>query len=138
MYKLETENFFLELDPEVHQKDVPYPVNTSLPIKVISNGFSAESIMDVDVRGLARFAVYLDELYETLEGSARLEEPYGLHSYIEFTACGRGHIKVKGNIHNSIAYEYEQELRFENEIDQTHLKRFVKALLADHKKYAER
>ncbi len=62
----------------------------------ISYGFSAESIMDIDVRKLANFTVQLNELYETLEGSARLEEPYGGHGYIEFMACGRGHIYLHG------------------------------------------
>jgi len=49
-----------------------------------------------------------------------------------------GHIKIKGNIYNGKAYGYEQELTFENEIDQTYLKGFAKALFADHAKYAER
>ena len=137
MYSLKTEHFFLEFNPELHQDDFLYAVNTSLSIKVISYGFSAESIMDIDVRKLANFTVQLNELYETLEGSARLEEPYGGHGYIEFMACGRGHIAVKGNIHNGNAYGYEQELSFENEIEQTCLKSFAKGLYANYKRYAE-
>ena len=137
MYRLKTEHFFLEFNPELHQDDFSYAVNTSLSIKVISYGFSAESIMDIDVRKLANFTVQLNELYETLEGSARLEEPYGGHGYIEFMACGRGHIGVKGNIHNGNAYGYEQELSFENEIEQTCLKSFAKGLYANYKRYAE-
>ena len=137
MYRLKTEHFFLEFNPELHQDDFSYAVNTSLSIKVISYGFSAESIMDIDVRKLANFTVQLNELYETLEGSARLEEPYGGHGYIEFMACGRGHIAVKVNIHNGNAYGYEQELSFENEIEQTCLKSFAKGLYANYKRYAE-
>lgn len=137
MYRLKTEHFFLEFNPELHQDDFSYAVNTSLSIKVISYGFSAKSIIDIDVRELANFAVQLNGLYETLEGSARLEELYGVHSYIEFMACGRGHIAVKGNIHNGNAYGYEQKLSFENEIEQTCLKSFAKGLYANYKRYAE-
>ena len=137
MYRLKTEHFFLEFNPELHQDDFSYAVNTSLSIKVISYGFSAESIMDIDVRKLANFTVQLNELYETLEGSARLEEPYGGHGYIEFMACGRGHIAVKCNIHNGNAYGYEQDLSFEIEIEQTCLKSFAKGLYANYKRYAE-
>lgn len=137
MYRLETENFLLELKPKVQQNDFPYPVNTSLNVKVSSYGFSAEAVMDIDVRGLADFAVHLNELYETLKGSARLEEPYGAHCYIEFMACTGGHIRVKGDIHNGMAYGYEQELSFENKIDQTYLRSFAKSLFSAYRKYAE-
>ncbi len=137
MYRLETENFLLELKPKVHQDDLPFPVNTVLNIKIFSYGFSAESVMDIDVRGLADFAVHLNELYETLKGSARLEEPYGVHCYIEFMACCGGHIKIKGDIHNGNAYGYEQELTFENEFDQTYLESFTRALFTDYAKYME-
>lgn len=135
MYRLETENFLLEMGPEVHENDLSFRVNTNLSVKVVSYGFSAEAVMDIDVRELVEFALRLNELYETLEGSARLEEPYGMRCYIEFTACGRGHIKVRGEVHNGMAYEHEQKLTFENEIDQTDLKTFAKALLADDPKF---
>lgn len=138
MYRLELENFCLEFNPTIHENDLPFPVNTSLNIKVFSYGFSADSVMDIDVRGLAEFAVSLNRLYETLKGSARLEEPYGVHNYIEFTALRQGHINIKGKIHNRKAYGYEQELTFENELDQTYLKSFVRDLLAAFGKYAGR
>ena len=138
MYRLESENFRLEFNPIIHENDLAFPVNTSLNIKVFSYGFSADSVMDVDIRGLAGFAISLNRLYETLKGSAKLEAPYDVHSYIEFIACNGGHIKVKGNIHNGGAYGYKHELVFENELDQTYLKSFVKDLFADFEKYAER
>ncbi|MBR1700449.1 MAG: hypothetical protein IJ716_00690 [Lachnospiraceae bacterium] len=72
---------------------------------------------------------------ENLAGCARLEEPYGVHNYIEFYAETGGHIRVKG-IMNSMRYGYEQELSFENEIDQTYLKDFTFGLLADFSKYS--
>lgn len=137
MYNLKSENFFLEFAPTIYENDLSFPINTSLGIKVSSYGFSTDSVMDIDVRGLADFSISLNRLYETLKGAARLEEPYGVHSYIEFIACNGGHIKVKGNIHNKNAYGYEQELSFENELDQTYLKSFVKELFDDYKKYVE-
>lgn len=36
IYRLETENYFLEIEPEVHQNDLLFPVNTSLNGKVFS------------------------------------------------------------------------------------------------------
>ena len=48
MYKLETENFSLELLPGICQDSFPYPKANSLQVKVSSLGFSADSIMDID------------------------------------------------------------------------------------------
>lgn len=132
MYRLEAENFCLELHPTVYEDDLPFPVNTSLQIRVASCGFTAEVVMELDVGALADFAADLNKLYKTLTGSAKLEEPYGVHSYIEFVAGDRGHIGVKGRLHNGNAYGYEQELTFENELDQTYLKDFARALAATY------
>jgi len=89
--------------------------------------------MDVDELRLADFAVQLNKLYETLNGSAILEEPGSALCFIEFIARTGGHIKVRGYIHNN----HTQELTFENEFDQTYLKNFAEALFADYGKYAE-
>lgn len=56
--------------------------------------------MDIDDIVLSDFAVNLNELYETLSGSVRLEEPYGMHCFLEFAAVTGGHIRIKGRIHN--------------------------------------
>ena len=84
--------------------------------------------MDINAEKLGVFRKKLMELYETLSGKARLEEPYGMQNYIEFEVIARGHIKVKGNIHNG-HYEYSHKLFFENEFDQTYLRDFSKKLL---------
>jgi len=89
--------------------------------------------MDVDDLRLADFAVQLNKLYETLNGSASLEEPGSALGFISFAATTGGHIKVWGYIH----YKHTQELTFENEFDQTYLKNFAEALFADYGKYAE-
>ena len=137
MYKLETENFSLELLPGIHQDNFPYPKANSLQVKVSSLGFSAHSIMDIDDIALSDFAVNLNELYETLSGSVRLEEPYSMHCFLEFTAVTDGHIRIKGRIHNKKGIGYGHELIFENEVDQTYLGGFAKTLFADFGKYAE-
>ena len=95
MYKLETENFSLELLPGIYQDNFPYPKANRLRVKVSSLGFSADSIMDIDDIALSDFAVNLNELYETLSGSVRLEEPYSMHCFLEFTAVTGGHIRIK-------------------------------------------
>ena len=39
--------------------------------------------MDIDDIALSDFAVNLNELYETLSGLVRLEEPYSMHCFLE-------------------------------------------------------
>ena len=97
----------------------------------------ADTFMDVGVQGIAEFALQLKDLYETLSGEARLEEPYSVHNYIEFVAKTGGHIRVMGRLNNKSAFGYTQEINFENEIDQTYLRDFVNRLLADFGRYAE-
>ena len=89
MYKLETENFSLELLPGICQDSFPYPKANSLRVKVSSLGFSADSIMDIDDIALSDFAVNLNELYETLSGSVRLEEPYSMPLLFRIYGCDR-------------------------------------------------
>ena len=38
----------------------------------------ADTFMGVGVQGIAEFALQLKDLYETLSGEARLEEPYSV------------------------------------------------------------
>jgi hypothetical protein len=136
MYRIEADTFVLDLYPEIHEEDFAYPVNVSLGMKVSSYGYSADTFMDVGVQGIADFALQLKNLYETLTGEARLEEPYSVHNYIEFIARTGGHIRVMGRLNNKSAFGYTQEINFENEIDQTYLREFVNQLLADFGKYA--
>lgn len=137
MYRIEADTFILEFIPEIHEKDLVYPVNVYLGVKVSSYGYSADTFMDAGVQGIAGFALQLKGLYDTLSGEARLEEPYSVHNYIEFVAEAGGHIRVYGRLNNKSAYGYTQEINFENEIDQTYLRDFVNRLLADFGRYAE-
>ena len=86
MYRIESDTFILEISPEIHEQDFAYPVNVYLGVKVSSYGYSADTFMDVGVKGIAEFTLQLKDLYETLSGKARLEEPYSVHNYIEFIA----------------------------------------------------
>ena len=137
MYRIETDTFILELIPEIYLQDFAYPVNVTLGVKVSSYGYSAETFMDVGVQDIAEFAVQLNNLYETLEGEAKLEEPYSVHNYIVFIAEPNGHIKVTGQLNNKNVFGYTQEINFENEIDQTFLRSFIDQLFTDFRKYNE-
>ena len=136
MYRLQTEDFQLEMLAKVYEEDMSSPVNTSLVLSVSSDGFSASAGMDVDVRDLSEFAMRLNELYETLEGTARLEEPYS-DGYLEISADSLGHIRIRGCVQKSTACGYTQKLLFGNECDQTYVKSFAKELHADFAKYAK-
>ena len=137
MYRIETDSFILGFFPEIHEQDFSYPVNVNLGVKVSSYGYSADTVMDVGVRGIAEFAAQLKRLYESLTGEARLEEPYSVHNYIEFIAETGGHIRVVGRLNNKNAFGYMHEINFENEIDQTYLSEFVIRLHDDFSKYIE-
>ena len=135
MYRIETDTFILDFFPEIHEQDFSCPVNVNLGVKISSYGYSADTFMDVGVRGIAEFVAQLKRLYESLAGEARLEEPYSAHNYIEFIAATGGHIRVVGRLNNKNAFGYTQEINFENEIDQTYLSGFVIRLHDDFSKY---
>ena len=126
MDRIETESFVLAMEMQLSDPDREYPANALLGVSVRSCGFAAETTMDVGTRELGLFAGRLMALYQTLSGRARLEEPYGRHSYLEFEAGAMGHILVRGALHSSGGYA--QALVFENSFDQTALQVFAKAL----------
>ena len=127
-FELVTYHFTLRLLTDVHEEDLGYPVNTTLNVSVMSDGFSACASMDVSARGLAVFAQQLHEIYGSLSGTARIEEPYGQHMYLAFEGDGRGHVSVKGRLCSANQNGAVQTLEFQNCIDQTELKSFCAAL----------
>lgn len=136
MYSITTENFHLEWNPEVSEEDISYPVNTNLHVTLASSGFSVkDAVMDIDVKSLAAFAFTLNELFETLTGTAELREPYGAQDYLRFSADRSGRIKIKGTICGSDLKGHTQKLDFENEFDQTYLNNFSKKLFSDFQSY---
>ena len=127
-FELLTENLELKLSPDFYIEDITYPTNTIMGVNVYSDGFCASTSMDIDLRELAVFSEKLCQVYDTLSGEARIEEPYGLHMYLQFIGDGKGHISVKGLLHGGNRAGNEHTLEFENSIDQTELRAFCFAL----------
>ncbi|WP_419727205.1 WapI family immunity protein [Terrisporobacter petrolearius] len=134
-HRLSTENFTIEIEINIFEQEIDYPINSTLNIYVESDKFGARTTMDIDIKEFAVFVCNLKHLYDFLDGSARLEEAYSIYNYIEFWGTGNGHIVVKGCLNNHCRNGFEQELSFENEFDQTYLKIFVKELYQFYKKY---
>lgn len=129
-----TGDFSLKFKLRVFEEDIQLSSNTLLEVCVKSNGFSGCSTMDIDIKEFIQFASDLNRIYETLTGEARIEEPYGIHMYIAFHGDGRGHITVKGYLHDVDCIGNEHRLEFENCIDQTCIKDFcynLQTFLAD-------
>ena len=130
MYRLETENFTFELEP--------YIAECKLRIKVSSYGFSADTTIDADELYLGDFSFSLNEFYETMSASIKLQD-LSTDSFIEFAARENGYIRVAGCIDNGQDYGhgFYHQLTFENEFNQTYLHDLAKTLVADFGKYAE-
>ena len=129
-FTLRTDSFYISLSLNVFESDIQYSSNTIMDVEVESDGFSGKASMDIDVKAFVIFASKLNEIYETLDGEARIEEPYGEKMYISFHGNGRGHINVSGRLCNM-----RQSLNFENEFDQTYLQFFACELIQAYTKY---
>jgi len=129
-FALRTDSFFISINLKVFESDIQYPSNTIMDVEVESDGFSGKTSMDIDVKEFAKFVDKLYEIYERLEGIARIEEPYGNKMYILFEGDGRGHINVKGMLCNM-----SHVLNFENVFDQTYLQMFAYELKQAYTKY---
>ena len=133
-FMIKTDSFRLCIRMQVFETDIRYPVNTVLTVSVDSRGFTAESQMDIDIKGFAAFSEQLAAMYATLSGTADIQEPFGYKRYISFTAERTGHITVKGFLCDDTG---SNELRFANRFDQTYLKAFSDELCSacsSHKK----
>ena len=126
MYNIKTTDFNLEFTPVVD----------SVYIEVKCDGFSGRTCFDAENFLIADFALQLKDMYEKLEGTAKIQDLYETESYIEFAAQKKGHILIKGVIIKNIC-RHTQQLTFEYEVDQTYLQRFVSELAADYAEYAE-
>lgn len=124
---LEAEQFSLSLDFQVFEADIAYPSNTILSVCVSSSGFSASTTMDIDIKAFCNFCNELESVYNTLKGSAKIQEAYG-NQYILFSGDCLGHIRVSGFLDSQGTNGFWQELKFENCIDQTYFPRFLKCL----------
>ena len=134
---LECENFSLSLDFQVFESDISYPSNTILSVSVSSEGFSASTTMDIDIKDIQTFCNELQKTYDSLKGEAKIQEPYGNQQYILFTGDEKGHIFVSGMLNSNGANGFWQELKFENCLDQTFLPQFLRKLTALSSKYTK-
>ena len=82
-YVIKSEGFYLCFQLKVFETDVSYSSNTILTISVISDNFSANSDMDIDIKSFVVFVDALSSLYTTLNGTAIIQEPYGEQQYID-------------------------------------------------------
>lgn len=135
LYQIESEYFFLEMEPRVFEDELDYANNSDITIAVSSYNYSAKGKIETSARDIYAFATELKKVYDTLTGIARLQEPYGFKNYIEFKALPKGHIAVSGRIVDTTGC-FVQEIKFENEIDQTYLRSFAFSLVKDFEKYA--
>ena len=126
-YVLNTDKFYLSLCFDIYEDEFAYTVNTIMTVSVTSDGFSASADLDIDIKEFVKFAKELKKVYDSLNGSATIKEPYGYGEYISFSADNRtGYITVKGFICDDLR---NNELRFENSFDQTYLKTFSSDLI---------
>lgn len=126
---LDAGSFKLVIGLKTFEKDVQYPSNAIMSISVISGDFSASTDMDIDIKQFVLFVMNLKNVYEELDGIAKIEEPYGYHKYISFVASETGHIVVKGYLCDDMK---NNEFFFENGFDQTFLKSFVNELVCSY------
>ncbi len=125
MYRIESESFALELIPVVEGDEV------SVTVKVRSDKFSAECTIDAFAGQIMIFAKDMLALYESLEGSARLEQDWSPNNYIQFSAQQHGHILVEGRLKSEARSGNVQEFSFKHVIDQSYIEGVAKELYAD-------
>ena len=65
-YILKTNDFTLEFELKVFDKDVNIPTNFILNIKINSDNFGAITTMDIDIKMFQKFAKELFDVYTTL------------------------------------------------------------------------
>ena len=124
-----SEYFRLLFQPKVFEADIQYPSNTILTVCVNSDGFCADTTMDIDIKEFVSCVDALSVLYATLKGTVIIKEPFG-RQFIEFAADHTGHIQISGALHSNGRHGFVQELVFENLVDQTFMSDFIGNLVA--------
>ena len=127
-YSIKSADFDICFLLKVFETDIAYTSNTILTISVNSDGFCANTDMDIDIKEFVAFVDSLSSLYKTLNGTALIQEPYGERQFIEFSADRSGHIRIRGELSSNGRNGFVQKLNFENCIDQTYLPDFIKNL----------
>ena len=125
---LNGEGFSLSRAARVQKEDVGLPVNTTLKVAVESENFRGWAVLDVDVRELIRFQRELTNLYRTLAGTARIQEPYGYRMSLRFVGNGRGQITGEGDLRSRDGGGNDYRLSFSQVVDQTCLEPFLRQM----------
>ena len=129
-HMLKTEEFKLVIEPEIFEDCIDSPENTILHIFVENSGFMAQCDLDVDIKEFAKFTEDLLDLYNKLQGKAKIQEPFNMPKYIEFSVDNTFHIIVRGYLENS-----DNKFTFENTFDQTYLHDFANEIANTYTKY---
>lgn len=127
IYKLRANSFSLVWEAKTFYSDMQYPNSTILEVILESDGFRANTTMDIDIKEFRVFASEINNLYETLQGSATIKETYGKQK-IRFSVDKTGHVFVAGLLHNNCRNGHYQLLEFENSFEPSFLKSFVRSL----------
>lgn len=112
------------------------PGTYSLTVDVRCDDFSGHACFDTEDFLIADFILQLKEMYEKLEGSAKIQDLYETDGFIEFSAQKFGHVLVRGKLVR-MRQRLTQQFLFEYDLDQTYLREFAMALAADYSKYSE-
>ncbi len=136
-HTLHAGEFKLMLSLRIFESDIQYSPNTILAVSVVNDKFSSFSEMDIDIKQFAAFSIHLKSLYNNLEGTAKIEEPYGFHKYISFSSDNKGQIIVKGYLCDVCDDLIEYKVNFSSVFNQTYLKQFADELYASYSKYAK-
>ncbi|MBQ8533334.1 MAG: hypothetical protein IJ462_00705, partial [Clostridia bacterium] len=67
-YSIKSADFDVCFRLRVFETDIEYPSNTILTISVNSDGFCANTDMDIDIKEFVTFVNSLSSLYKTLNG----------------------------------------------------------------------
>ena len=135
VHLIKSPNFDIRFQLKVFEVDIEYSSNTILTVSINSDGFCANTDMDIDIKQFVAFVDDLSSLYTSLTGSAVIQEPYGEQQFIEFRADRSGHISVRGELSSNGRKGFVQKLTFENCIDQTYLPGFINSLALYCSKY---
>lgn len=128
-FLLKCNKFKLVLSIDTFDNDIKYPINTIMNVFYKDENFSAKASLDIDVNDFVFFIKKLSDVYNKLSGEAIIEEPYSYKRFISFIADKNGYIKIKGYLCDDFK---NNELNFENIIDQTYLKSFIDELVSKY------
>ena len=129
MALISSENFKFDFTIELcdlNEEKNGNPYNSSVSIKVESDGFCGMTEKTISSKNLRLFLANLTEMYNTLQGETVLKNlDYGSNLKIRCDKLGKFHFE------GTIINDSFQQLQFNNIIDQTYMQDFIKNLLSE-------